>query len=303
MPEYKKQHIIAENYLKGFSLVDYYKNNKANCPVWIYNLKEQTLKFKSPNNIAWRPYYYSYIDKNGDYEHYLEKEFSKLESMTNILIRKIDTNIRNIRQNREIPILTEEDRVLLVHFIFWHMKKIPSVVDWIYDEVKNAYTEISKRHNNTFRESMIKNRTLELMMNMGTGKEFDFVKVLLQKDFRIAFLSNDKSSFITTDNPVVRFNKTSTDGIGIESTEIYFPINQRCLILLHGVGNKFEYLRLSDRKLLYKQNRFMALKAKYFIISRDKEYLIKILKDLKYEIKDKSSEVFSSQVKSRIHTV
>lgn len=286
MPEYKKQHIIATNYLKGFSKIDYYKNSKANCPVWIYNIEENSLKNKSPHNIAWRPYYYSSIDENGTYKHLIEKEFSKLENMANILIRKIDSNIRDIRRNKEITILTEEDRILLIHFIFWHMKKVPAVVDELYDKLSTEYKEISKKYNSTFNETEVKNKTLELMINMGAGKEFDFIKTLMQKDFSIVFLSSDKSSFITTDNPVVRFNKTDKNGIGIDTTEIYFPINQRCLIFLHGNGNKFEYLKFSKRSYLYQQNKFIASKAKYFIVSRDKEYLIKILKDLNYKIKD-----------------
>ncbi len=185
MAEYKKQHIISENYLKGFSSVDYYKDIKRNCPVWFYDIKNKTLKLKSPHNIAWKPYYYSKIDKDGKYEHFIEKEFSKLESLVSTLIRKIDKNVRNIRKKREIDILTEEDRILLIHFIFWHMKKVPSNIDTIYEGVKELYTELSQKYDEVFTESEIKNETLDLMMKVGNGEKFDFIKILSQKDFRI----------------------------------------------------------------------------------------------------------------------
>lgn len=284
MAEYKKQHIIAENYLKGFSSVDYYRDTNQNCPVWFYDIKKKTLKLKSPHNIAWKPYYYSKIDKDGNYQHFIEQEFSRLESLVSTLIRKIDKNVRNIRRKRKIELLTEEDRILLIHFIFWHMKKVPSNIDTIYENVKEIYTEFSEKYNESFTEAEIKNQTLDVMMKLGSGEKFDFIKALSQKDFRIVWLSSDESSFITTDTPVNRFNKTNKNGIGIESTEIYFPLNQRILLLLHGYGNKYQFEKAYDRKRLYQLNRFVASNAKYFIITRDKEYMIKILNDLKYEI-------------------
>ena len=284
MPEYKKQHFIAENYLKGFSRIDYFTTVGANYPIWIYDIEKKSLKFRSPHNIAWRPYYYSSIDENGEYEHKLEKDFSKLEGLINILIRRIDSNIRHIRKREEIKPLTEDDRMLLIHFIYWHMKKIPSVVDNIHSEVSKMFTEIAQRYESTFSEAVVKNATLEIMRDIGTRPEYDYVKALLQKNCRIAFLSNDDTSFITTDNPVVRFNKTDTNGIAKDSTEIYFPLNQRCIVFLHGNGDKFEYLRLSNRKYLFEHNKFVASNARYIIIGRDREYLIKILNSLKYEI-------------------
>lgn len=282
MAEYKKQHIIAENYLKGFSKIDYFRSDERNFPVWIYNLQEKTLKLRSPHNIAWRPDYYSSVDKNGKYQHALEKEFSQLECMINLLFRRIDSNIRDIRRKKEIEPLTEDDRILMIHFIFWHMKKVPSVVDRVHREVKEMFSQLTTKYGATFSEAEVKNKTLELIVGIGTGKAFDFVKALLDKNFRIAFLSSDESSFITTDNPVVRFNITDTDGIGLDSTEIYFPISQRCLALLFDKGNRFEYQILSDRKRIFQLNKFIASKAKYFIISRDKEYIVKILEELGY---------------------
>ncbi len=288
MPEHKKQHIIPGNYLKGFSKVDYFKNDNDNFPVWIYDLEKKTLKIKSPQNIAWRPYYYSFINENGDYQHSLEEEFSKLEGMVNALVREIDSNIRHFRDVKEIPILTHNDRMLLIHFIFWNMEKVPSIVEPLHKGIKEILVELSQKYNSPFSEAEAKNRTLQLMMEIGTRGEFDFVKVLSRKDFRIIYLPNNDTSFVTTDNPVVRFNNTDADGIAIPSTEIYFPLNQRCMVFLHGTGNKFEYFKFSIRKDIYQLNKVIAANAQYFIIARDKEYLVKILNELKYEFKNSS---------------
>lgn len=283
MAEYKKQHILAENYLKGFSDEDYYKNTQSSCPIWFYDILNKELKYKSPKNVAWLPYYYSKINESGEYEHFIEKEFSKLESLISILVRKIDSNVWKLRKNKKIDPLTNEDRILLIHFIFWHMKKVPSTIDAIYERIKEIYTDLSKIHNITFTEAEVKNETLDLMLKIGNGEKFDFINVLSEKDFRIVWLSNDKSSFITTDTPVTRFNKMDNNGIAIESTEIYFPLNQRAMILLHGNGNLHVYQKVIDRKQLYELNKFVASNAKYFIVARDKEYLTKILSDLNYE--------------------
>jgi hypothetical protein len=144
------------------------------------------------------------------------------------------------------------------------------------------FSELKAKFGASFTEAEVKNRTLGLLVDIGAGKQFDFVRILSEKNFRMIFLSNDNSSFITTDNPVVRFNKSDADGIGIHTTEIYFPISQRCLAFLHGRGDKFEYMSLSNRKLVFELNTFMASKAKYFIIARDRDYLIKILEKLNY---------------------
>lgn len=286
MSKYKKQHYLSEFYINGFASKSIFSNYtcKDLYQVWIYDIENKTIKCKSPDNIAWEPYYYSQILKNGEYDHKLEKSLSKLENKVSKVIEKVNANIKRIRNNKSIIQMNDEDRFVIIEFIFWNMKKVPSIIDKLHNDIHASFIEISNKFQSEFKPAEVKNKTIELICNLGKNYGYDFVDVLNKKNFRFIYLRNDKSCFVTTDNPVVRLNKTDSDGIGLDSTEIYFPLTQRCLIFLHQIGNKYEFVGYSDRKYLLKHNIYMASKATKMIISRDKEYLIKIVDNLGYEI-------------------
>ena len=61
--------------------------------LWICDINKKTLKQRSPLNVAKKPYYYSVKDKDGEYDHRLEKEFANIEGPIRELFNRINCDI------------------------------------------------------------------------------------------------------------------------------------------------------------------------------------------------------------------
>ncbi|NQV17111.1 MAG: DUF4238 domain-containing protein [Armatimonadetes bacterium] len=287
MAHYKKQHFLSQFYLKGFSRPNPHPKSKG-CQNWFYDIIKRKICFQEPHNFAFRHYMYSKISKDGSYDPSLEKYFSRLENKMKVLFNKIDNNIFAIRNNKEIMQFDNSEKELLIQFLFWNIKKNPSMKKKIEKMILNKIVNddsllVSEKDFDNIK-IFIQNTTVDLIKNLGDEEEEKIMNILLNKNVFFFYLSNDESSFITIDNPIVIFNQSNLDGIIYENTEIYFPLNSRCLIWLFETGRKFIFKKMPNRKKLFELNVYIAKKAKELIISRDKKYLLKIIKKLKYPI-------------------
>lgn len=289
MAEYKNQHYLPQSYLNGFTKVEKAPNGEKTDLLWIYDINKKNLKQRSPLNIAKKPYYYSVKDKEGEYDHRLEKEFSKIEGSVKELFNRInsDLDIFINKSNEKLNRLMPEDKELLITFVFLMLKRVPTIMD----EVKDEMTKIARSQEDKYKEvnlnissEVIKRNSLWIVENLGLSQEYNIPKKFASKKILISYISNDKSSFITSDNPVTRWRKKGPAGFGFDDTEIYFPINQRCFLTMYDSGEDIGILKLTNRKQIYSLNLYNARFAKEMLISRDRELIEKICKVLKYEI-------------------
>jgi len=95
MSKYKSQHYLSQFYLKRFSR-DEHKEKNREITVWCFFKKENRIQKKSITNIAQRPYYYSWLDEQDQFDHSVEKILSDFESSVAPIIRKIDNNVKEL---------------------------------------------------------------------------------------------------------------------------------------------------------------------------------------------------------------
>jgi hypothetical protein len=163
----------------------------------------------------------------------------------------------------------------ILAFVVWQMRRHPTLVDDIHQQCEKWVTTNVSDLNS-------KKMALSVVEKFGRDNHYDFESVLQRKNKIIVFTTNPLTGFITTDEPLVRFNKSSGNGIGIEDTEIYFPLTSDMFLFMRGDGNRKEFRRENDRVFLRDINNYIAKSAKNYIFGESEEQLLKIVKNLRY---------------------
>lgn len=288
MAEHRRQHYLSQFYLRTFSreFIEP-RRGRGEFPIWRYDLEKKDVKLKSPQNVAFEPYFYSYVDEDGKVNHEIEKSFAEFESTASSTLERLDEIVLRSRKRLPCQLLADNERRTVLEFALLTFKRSPMTMKMLHEEVHAAIKEVSAKFNQPFDGNLVRAETLNLMISLGGDEELNFLMALLRKNSHLFYLQNEDASFVTTDNPLVRWNVIpSLGGFGISNTEIYFPISQRCLLFLYGIGNKHSISRLSDRKFLRKFNTFMARQAIKIIVTRDREYLVRLLMELNYQVKE-----------------
>lgn len=293
---FKNQHYLSKFYLKGFTK-KYVFNKVKSYNLWIYNKTENRLILKQPDNTCVKSYFYSKINEDGSYNHQLEKELSKIEDKVKIVIDKILKNIYRLIESKDLRLIsiTSKDIDYLIEFVVWQIKRIPLYFDSIdgqYFKFKEKMKEeLNRILSNTNSEEIIdevldfnsfKNSKIDLIQNLGTESNMNFYEAIRNKNIIIYYITNNESSFITTDNPVIRINYEQKDknGIGIPSTCIFFPLHKRCCLFLYGLGNSFGFHSLLRSEDINYINDLIANSFYNIIISRDKELINNLIKKM-----------------------
>jgi len=286
MSEHKKQHILPRFYLEGFSSEETINGNKQNI-LWYYDIENKIIKCKSVDNISFKPYYYSYKTKNNKYDHSVEIYFSKLESYTSRIIKKIENDIdfliknyykKNCAINRG---LTEEDKQVLLIFIFYMLKRVPAFLDRIESKWREKYIELLKYFKREFDEAEFKEYLIRTMMLIGTGENVNFVEFFGKKNIEFMCNSYDDSTIITTDNPLHLINYNGPNGLINEGTNIRFPLSKKIMLNLYDIGNTKKIGKIISKRKLLDINIDIALRSYKFIYCCNEIYLKKILKLIK----------------------
>jgi len=122
---------------------------------------------------------------------------------------------------------------------------------------------------------------LDSIRNLGQGGELDLKAEFDKKNRIIICTEHPEATFITSDNPFVRFNKTNKNGIAVEGTEMYYPITSNMLLFMCGNGNRKEFVLERSRPFLREFNTLMAKSAKRYLFSKSDRLLRRILKNMK----------------------
>ena len=288
----KVQHYLSQMYLRGFSPWRYEKTatERQKNQVWVYFLKKKEILLTSVRNVAARSHYYSFRNYDGSYNEVVEELFCKIEDRAAESFRNLETAIDKSNLHAYTEGIREIDQRNLMEFLFLHMIRVPAVMDSIRQESAKHETAISKEYGKEYSEDYVQKNSLRVLTRIGRNKDRPILAYLLKKDCRILSVLRSRACFLTTDNPVTRFNTAGPDGIFYTNTGVYLPINQRALMVLHGDKNRHEIVRFKDVIAVFDFNCHMARRAKELIVSSNKDYLMKVLNAAGAEVVDKDGD-------------
>lgn len=280
---FEKQHYLSKFYLKGFGKRNPNPKSEA-CQNWVYFINEKKLKLKEPKNIAYKSHMYSKINENKKYDHTLENYFGDIENAAAPLFIKISDQVKKCNATNSTYNFEQKDKILLILYVFWCMKKTPAIkekiVQGIYSKIKDDIRENYLLSSSKISE-IANNSYVDSIPNLDGNNDLKMFNILFNKN--IYFItSSSGASFLTSDNPVVVFNPTGPNGIIHERAEIYFALNHEILLMLHESGSKVSSFSIPKEEQK-EVNKLIAKNANELIVSFDKENLVNILEELKYE--------------------
>ncbi len=280
MAKKKRQHYLSQFYLKGFS--PNFRSQSATDSeleqVWCYQIKKKRLGLKSVRNVAWKPYYYSFIDKTGRQNSLVEDAYAEIEKKVSDTLRRVADVVDELSRRVGTTGLTKEDRFYLAEFVSMNMTRIPVTFDYIIQESEDYVRKQEAKHGDSFEPGYAKTLALKLLLQVGRTEDANIVNFLLRRDCRIFYVPRMKTQFITTDNPVIRLNKKESSGIAYLSTQVYLPLNRRTMLLLHLEEGNYQVEPYGDISEVFKLNCFMAKSAKEIIVGCDRDYLHRVVK-------------------------
>jgi hypothetical protein len=273
----KNQHYVSAFYLYNFTNSEQRKlsiGKKRETKIWHYDKQKNCIKERPINKIATESYLFSFMNKDGEYDHSLDDKLIDVENKASTSFDEL-CNIKTLLKKGSKAIrLNDSIMDSILALVVWQMKRHPTLVNDVHLQCKEWITNSASDLNS-------KEMALNIIEKIGRDDNYDFERILQRKNKVIIFTTNSSTSFITTDEPLVRFNKSSTNGIGIEDTEIYFPLTSNMLLWMHGDGNKKEFRLENDRAFIRDVNNYVAKNAKNYIFSESEAQLRRIVKDLR----------------------
>ncbi|MCH7613851.1 MAG: DUF4238 domain-containing protein [Candidatus Marinimicrobia bacterium] len=284
----KRQHYLPQFYLKGFSreyLKPEDKRNDSKYNVWYYDLAKRKIINRHVKKVAQESYYYSWITQDGDWDYTLEEILSEVETILAPFIKFLNDQIVEIQKTKKKIshfIISENQRYNLLEFLRITYARIPSTIEPMRNSIKKDFENNSSGKN--IDENILKQITLETAMQLGTSK-YDFVEIFDSRQLWILYPQSRLGSIITTDSPIVRFNKNGPNGIGYPDTEIYYPLSQNFVLVIMDKENdksKLHVRAFNDRNELSKYNRYVAQHATKYLIGRDRDLIQSIVERIKF---------------------
>jgi len=275
MSKNKDQHYVSAFYLYNFTNEDQKKKSgwkTRKTSIWHFDKNKGVVKERSIHRLATESYLFSYQKDDGTYDHSLDEELGRVESLAANAFRELSEIITSFRKKSTRAVNVSDDILArIIEFMVWQVRRHPSLMDEVHEKCKRM------SEGNDW-EMTSKQMALDVISGYGRDGYSDFTEILANKNKTIIFTTNDRTGFIATDEPFVRFNKVAPDGIGHDSTEIYFPLASNMLLYLKGAGNKREFRLENNREFLRSFNMYMAKSSKNYIFGNTKEHVESIVK-------------------------
>ena len=271
----KRQHYVSAFYLYHFTNREQRGLSKGKpnreTKIWHYDKQKNHIKERPIRKIATESYLFSFKNDEGEYDHSLDEKLCEVEVKTAAALDKLGNVVTSLKKGRDNDVKLH-DSILedIITFMVWQMRRHPTLVNYMHQQCKELAFE------NEF-DINPKETALKVIENFGMDDIFNFESTLRGKNKKILFIENSSTGFITIDEPVVRFNEFSTDGIGMKDTEIYFPLTSNLLLLLHGRGKGRELMLKEDPADI---NTYLATKAKNYIFGSSKESIESLVKNV-----------------------
>lgn len=291
----KRQHYLPRFYLDGFA-----KDGLMS----VYDREKNEVRRQQPRNTTVIGHFYTMGDAQGRRRYEIEALLPEYEGKASPVIKKLAAN----------GTVTADERTDLAIFVTLGAMRTPDIVDSlqrmnsemilsvakrIYSDMGHvaadlrkdpAYAGMSDVEVRGEAQAMVDMAQTEgftvatserWAVGMAIKMAFDVAPLLAGRDWVVAHRDNGKTSFVTTDSPVVLTSTESSAesiyGIGFGSPDAFvtFPLTQSCVLMMHGDDGGFRHVEANAEKVRV-ANLAMAEKCKRFRVGRD-EALVKSL--------------------------
>lgn len=288
MADYKRQHYVPRFYLKYFS------NHNDKKSIGIYNLKSS--KYIPNGSLKEQAYIDYFYGKDG----HIESILKEMEDLTAKIFPKIIDNI-------SCPSFGSENYAILLTFIIFLAARTKFAADAADDFLDKTIKTIYKRDprvKDFLKEVVIKYNNAPAFVLSVTSQilpiAFDLHIILLQ--------NNTNTKFITSDNPVVKYNQFlehrntvgSNVGLSTKGLQIFFPLTPDFCILFYDItvykiGNRKQtVIIVSDTNDIDQLNKLQIINAYnnvFFNEQITKEYIEKLISQSKHYFRKETSRI------------
>jgi hypothetical protein len=230
------QHYVSKFYLDGFLDPKSIGQERIEPYLWYLDTEKMSIKRKPPQKIAGRRGFNDLIATLNGPKSDFEGHYSKLESMSAPVIRKI----RRCKFD-----LSEDDKKTLILFLCHQKTRTPADRAFMWDlvekegnyfENRKKYEEMLKRAQMNamhpenlegFIEKVEHDSTVQFGFKRGNDYFKDIVDQVLEMKWTFIYPASRDSYFITSDNPV------GWNGDDETIEEINLPISGICKLLIH----------------------------------------------------------------------
>lgn len=279
MADHKKQHIIPQHYLKGFSKERDDPKRTGDKIIYFHNVKTEKRHSSAIKNIGYDNYFYGkdefykVIDVNDEDNsacNNLEDVLNRYETQHNKLLTHI-IDYKNLS-------LTLEEIYSLYTFLMLLKTRTKSAREDVVISAKSFYEDICQRI--LGRNDRLDRKIVTELDQLGTHVEMmqDVMGSIgghleLLTDLSPFLLINDtETNFITSDNPVVFYNymvskNKSTTAPACSGFMMFCPITEKLSILLcdgylyHVHGNSQTTIRVKEKSDIDSMNTLQVLRC------------------------------------------
>jgi hypothetical protein len=288
MPEHKKQHFVPRFYLKYFS------NNNLGKAIEIYNLKNN--KYITDGNLknqAYKDYFYG---KDGNVEDILKD----LETDASIIISFI-------LKNKYLPSHGTKAHVILLVFVIIFIARteysVEAMNEMLDKQIKTIFRNDPRAKDFIDEISIEFENPAAFSLSMISG----IIPVTYDLCFKL-FINNTKTRFISSDNPVVKYNKFlemrkkfgSNVGLSTKGLQLMLPLNPNIYLIFYDawvykVGpKKQQIIVITEDRDIDELNKLQVVNAKenlYFDNLVTEDYIEKIVSSGKKYIRNRKVNV------------
>lgn len=288
MPK-KSHHYIPKFYLKGFT------ESSESPYIWVYERGKAKPFRANISNVAHENYFYTLPVPPDKTNHLSPEDYlaEKIEAPANPVIEKI-------RNNRT---LSDADRVNLSIYLAVMLKRIPrhrkriqelapKVASNVENQIEQIIDTISKRRANRpelKRKLRGQAKSIIRRLEENPPKEVlfpDYSIKVTQTIFRMSwqfFISEEKFSFLTSDNPLFFFEGI---GIGQDNSEITFPISSDCVLWATNRTDLMEgYYKINQDVKDEFNSRIASLATRYVYYSQEVDWVAELVNQDDYSLK------------------
>lgn len=242
-----EQHYLQKAYLRGFSPYYFeYEQKWQKEQIFILNKKTGEIKLKTATNTAIRKHYYSFYNINKELDPAIENLFSQVEDGFIKFRKKLASVIDEINFSGNVVPLEGKYRTTICEYVKLNFIRIPKIMDWIYEEAKNHEEHISTIIHEPFNKYWYKNLSIKTMLSLFEINHRDLAEYLFERDISFGFFGRTKGALVTSDNPVIRFNKNNPPGLVYIDTNILFPIDRNKFVRFFSNSGTDKYERIRD---------------------------------------------------------
>lgn len=279
MSKNKAQHYLPAFYIYNFTnqrqRAEAQGRERRKAKVFHYDLRKREIKERPIEKVAIESYLLSYADADGKIHHSVDERLKIVESNAANAFLELSSIYKHLSKDKpRTVVLADEIMERILDLLVWQIVRHPQLIADFERECDSYLSEKGFGHYSP------KRMALDVVESIVDEQESSIREQLASKNKTIICTSDERSQFITTDKPFVRFNKHRANGIGVDGTEMYYPLTSNMLLFMCGDGQGKKFVLNNDRATLRKLNIYLAKHASRYLIGKDDVYLERIFRGI-----------------------